>query len=91
MSFRQTIHGLKSSDRGFIIKIDRADLKVLVSFDYLNVSEKHSSWLSKISKNVGISELNPQPYWGFDDLSNKAGTKLINCFLYKRITKLRKG
>jgi len=29
---------------------------------------------------VGLGELNPQPYWGFDDLRNKAGTKLLNCF-----------
>lgn len=27
-----------------------------------------------------VWQLNPQPYWGFDDLSNKAGTKLLNCF-----------
>jgi len=90
-SFRQTIHGLKSSDRGFIVKIDRANLKVLVSFDYLKVSEKHTSWLNKISKNIGIGELNPQPYWGFDDLSNKAGTKLINCFFVQADCKTEKG
>ena len=24
--------------------------------------------------------LNPQPYWGFDDLFHKVGTKLPNCF-----------
>jgi hypothetical protein len=33
MSFRQTIHGLSPSDRGFIVKIDRANKKVLISFD----------------------------------------------------------
>lgn len=27
-----------------------------------------------------MSELDPQPYWGFDDLFHKAGTKLLNCF-----------
>ena len=27
-----------------------------------------------------MSQIEPQPYWGFDDLSNKAGTKLLNCF-----------
>ena len=32
MSFRQTIHGLSASDRGFIVKIDRQLKKVLVSF-----------------------------------------------------------
>jgi len=29
---------------------------------------------------VGLGELNPQPYWGFDDLKHKAGTKLLNTF-----------
>src|SRR3990167_8604371 len=33
MSFRQTIHGLAPSDRGFIVKIDRSEKKVLISFD----------------------------------------------------------
>jgi hypothetical protein len=27
-----------------------------------------------------LGELNPQPYWGFDDLMYKAGAKLKNCF-----------
>lgn len=29
---------------------------------------------------MGLGELDPQPYWGFDDLEHKAGTKLLNCF-----------
>ena len=29
---------------------------------------------------MGFEELEPQPYWGFDDLFHKAGTKLLNCF-----------
>src|SRR3990167_5590577 len=33
MSFRQTIHGHSPSDRGFIVKIDRAERKILISFD----------------------------------------------------------
>jgi hypothetical protein len=27
-----------------------------------------------------LGELEPQPYWGFDDLEHKAGTKLLNAF-----------
>lgn len=80
MSFRQTIHGLKASDRGFIVKIDRINSKVLISFDSNLVAERHKSWLSNVENKIGIGELEPQPYWGFDDLSNKAGTKLLNCF-----------
>lgn len=80
MSFRQTIHGLSSSDRGFIVKIDRDNKKVLISFDHTKVIDKHSIWLKEVEQRIGLNELNPQPYWGFDDLSSKARTKLLNCF-----------
>ncbi|MDH4263162.1 MAG: MvaI/BcnI family restriction endonuclease [Spirochaetia bacterium] len=80
MSFRQTIHGLSPSDRGFMVKIDRKAQKILISFDGKQVSKKHNDWLKSVKKKVGLSELNPQPYWGFDDLASKAGTKLLNCF-----------
>jgi hypothetical protein len=80
MSFRQTIHGQSYSDRGFTVVIDRKNKKVLISFDYKKVDERHSEWLKIVKKNVGLKELNPQPYWGFDDLRHKAGTKLLNTF-----------
>lgn len=80
MSFRQTIHGNSASDRGFIVKIDRQERKVLISFDHTKVSEKHKDWLKAVENKIGLGELNPQPYWGFDDLEHKAGTKLLNCF-----------
>lgn len=91
MSFRQTIHGLSRSDRGFMVKIDRENKKVLISFDYKKVSIKHSDWLKTAKKKIGLGELNPQPYWGFDDLSNKAGTKLLNCFYVQAEVKKEKG
>ena len=80
MSFRQTIHGLSPSDRGFQVIIDRENSKVLISFDSSKVTNKHSKWLKLVKKRIGLGQLEPQPYWGFDDLSNKAGTKLLNCF-----------
>lgn len=91
MSFRQTIHGLSSSDRGFIVKIDRINEKVLISFDSSKVSERHSSWLKDVKAKVGLDELNPQPYWGFDDLANIIGTKLLNCFYVQAAVKKEGG
>jgi len=91
MSFRQTIHGNSPSDRGFIVKIDRKEKKVLISFNAKKVSDKHTNWLKKVEKNIGLKELNPQPYWGFDDLSNKAGTKLLNCFYVQAESKKENG
>lgn len=91
MSFRQTIHGLAPSDRGFMVKIDREAKKVLISFDATKVAERHKEWLANVEKRVGLGELNPQPYWGFDDLEHKAGTKLLNCFYVQADVKTENG
>ncbi|OFX58249.1 MAG: nciI [Bacteroidetes bacterium GWA2_30_7] len=91
MSFRQTIHGNTPSDRGFMVKIDRNEKKVLISFNSKNVADKHSNWLKCVEEKMGLKELNPQPYWGFDDLSNKAGTKLLNCFYVQAESKKENG
>ena len=89
LSFRQTIHGNHHSDRGFIVKIDREQKKILISFDSSKVDDKHSEWLKSVKKRVGLKELDPQPYWGFDDLEYKAGTKLLNCFYFRLTSRLR--
>ena len=91
MSFRQTIHGINPSDRGFMVKIDRKGEKILISFDSSLVSDKHARWLESVKKNVGLGELDPQPYWGFEDLKNKAGTKLLNCFYVQAEVKKESG
>ncbi len=91
MSFRQTIHGNSASDRGFMVKIDRNEKKVLISFDSSKVSEKNADWLETVKQQIGLGELNPQPYWGFDDLASKAGTKLLNCFYVQAEMKKEDG
>ncbi|MFH1440540.1 MAG: MvaI/BcnI family restriction endonuclease [Candidatus Omnitrophota bacterium] len=91
MSFRQTINGLSCSDRGFKVVVDRTARKVLISFNAKWVSDKHKRWLNSVKKKVGLFELNPQPYWGFDDLFHKAGTKLLNCFYIRAEVKIEKG
>lgn len=80
MSFRQTIHGNSRSDRGFKVIIDRTERKILISFDAKSVNIRHAKWLEGVKSLVGLGELKPQPYWGFDDLEHKAGTKLLNTF-----------
>ena len=80
MSFRQTIDGTRRSDRGFGVVVDRINRKVLISFDSTAVDPRHQDWLASVARRIGLGELNPQPYWGFDDLFHKAGTKLKNCF-----------
>ena len=91
MSFRQTISAAGNSDRGFTVVINRKERKVLISFDSNSVSEKHNSWLSSVRERIGLDEINPQPYWGFDDLFHKAGTKLGNCFYVQADVKKEEG
>jgi len=91
MSFRQTISGKGRSDRGFMVVINRKERKVLVSFDSKSVADRHLAWLKSVEQRINLDELNPQPYWGFDDLFHKAGTKLINCFYVQAQVKREKG
>lgn len=76
-SFRQTINATRYSDRGFSVQVDRQEQKVFVNFSFAHVDvNRHSKW----AKTVHLKTLDIQPYWGFDDLFHKAGTKLHNCF-----------
>lgn len=40
---------------------------------------------------MGLGELDPQPYWGFDDLAHDAGAKLHNAFFIEAETKVVDG
>lgn len=91
MSFRQTIPGKKGTDRGFRILVNRRKKKVEISFNSKLVDERHSKWLKSVKKRIGLSELDPRPYWGFDDLYHKAGTKLLNCFYILADSKRENG
>jgi len=91
MSFRQTITGAVRSDRGFTVVVDHKQQKVLISFDANTVDPRHAEWLKSVKERVGLSELAPQPYWGFADLEHKAGTKLLNCFYVQARTKKERG
>jgi hypothetical protein len=91
MSFRQTIHGGARSDRGFMVVIDRAEQKLLISFDAGSVAPHHAAWLASVGERVGLGELDPQPYWGFADLEHKAGTKLLNAFYVQAEVKTEGG
>jgi hypothetical protein len=91
MSFRQTIGCLGRSDRGFMVKVDREERKVLISFDAEAISPRHAEWLKGVQEKAGLEELNPQPYWGFEDLERKTGAKLNNCFFVQAAVKKSDG
>lgn len=91
LSFRQTISGDRRSDRGFMVVVDRAARKVLISFDALAVDPKHQLWLQSVKERAGLAELSPQPYWGFEDLEHDAGSKLHNSFFVQAAVKREGG
>ena len=79
-SFRQTICGSTYSDRGFTVRADVEKRQIYISFDSQKITDRHSEWKDNLEKTIGLGELEPRPYWGFDDIGHKAGTKLINTF-----------
>jgi hypothetical protein len=86
-SFRQTICAQRYSDRGFSVIVDHTEKKVIVTFDESKIAVKHTHW----KQNIGLSKLNPQPYWGFNDLFYKLASKLHNCFFVKAQTQKING
>jgi MvaI/BcnI restriction endonuclease family len=81
MSFRATIYGNSRTDRGFGVEVDEVNEKIVVTFDSSKVLPRHAEWLNQVSLRVGLNDLDPQPYWGFQDLEHKMGSKLANTFL----------
>jgi len=76
-SFRQTINAGNYSNRGFTVQIDRKNQRILIHFSPEKIDqETHLSWKAGLTKKI----LDPQPYWEFDDLFHKVGSKLHNCF-----------
>jgi len=91
MSFRQTINASNRTDRGFGVIVNHDERKIIVSFDSNYVDVRHSEWLKTVEDRIGLRELEPQPYWGFDDLFHRAGTKLPNCFYLQADVKRKDG
>ena len=80
-SFRATLNTKQYSDRGFKIHVNDDKRKLEVIFDSNHTDKRHDDWLNSIKERVGhINNFDIVPYWGFDDLFHKAGTKLTNCF-----------
>ncbi|MBQ8676547.1 MAG: MvaI/BcnI restriction endonuclease family protein [Bacteroidaceae bacterium] len=91
-SFRATLNAISYTDRGFKVNVNRTDERVEIVFDSKMCDKTiHGDWLKNIKMNVGLGPLPILPYWGFNDLYTKIGTKLINCFFVQAETKLADG
>ncbi len=86
-SFRMTINGRTFTDRGFKVNVNRQEEKIEVVFDSSKVDTRHAQWIQQVKQSVGLGALPVAPYWGFNDLYVKIGTKLTNCFFVKAAVK----
>lgn len=87
-SFRATLNAQTYTDRGIKINVNDEERKVEIIFNSHFTNERHSEWLHSVNDRVGhLNNFDIVPYWGFDDLFHKAGTKLKNCFYVRASVK----
>lgn len=86
-SFRQTINTSAFSDRGFTVDIDWDSERVVVSFDSTAVDGRHAQWLECVRAAAGTGDIQPNPYWSFDDIDEKLESKLCNLMYVRAETK----
>ena len=93
-SFRSTTNSLSFTNRGFKVVVDRNEKKLKFIFDVTKVDTADpeiNTWLTTVEKRVGLGPINPEPYWGFEDLKYAIGEKLKNCFYVIADTKIENG
>ena len=83
MSFRSTTYATSYTNRGFRIMVDQEQQMIRFVFEATNADKRNpdiASWLKTVEKRVGVGPLDPEPYWGFEDLKYQIGAKIKNCF-----------
>lgn len=80
MSFRVTMSGDRYTDRGFKVIVDRTQQRLRIDFDASRVDAHHADWLRQVERKTGLGKIDPEPYWFFNKLEEKARPKLRNCF-----------
>lgn len=93
-SFRSTTNTTNYTNRGFIIIVDRPQKKLRFVFNSNKVDNNNPEialWFKSVKERIGIKPLNPEPYWGFDDLKYDIGSKIKNCFYSIAESKIEEG
>ncbi|MCJ7619475.1 MAG: MvaI/BcnI family restriction endonuclease [Anaerolineae bacterium] len=83
MSFRSTTSATAFTSRGFRVLVDRSASKVRLVFNASEVDTTNpelAEWLRSVDRRTGLGPINPEPYWGFEDLRYAVGSKIRNCF-----------
>ncbi len=83
MSFRSTTSATGYTNRGFKIVVDREQERVRFVFDSSKAdieNQEIAAWLQSVEERIGLDPLDPEPYWGSEDLRYSIGSKIKNCF-----------
>ena len=80
LSLRMTLTNETRTDRGFNFVVDRKSKRIVVTFDAASVDKRHKEWLKTVKARTGLGDIDPNPYWGFDDLAAIIRAKLTNAF-----------
>ncbi len=83
MSFRSTTSANCYTNRGFRIIVDKTSSKLKFVFDYKQADSSDpeiNKWLMSVKERAGLGPIEPEPYWGFEDLKYSIGEKIRNCF-----------
>lgn len=91
-SLRIDIDAAGFSERGFVARIDFASKRTELHFDSTKVpnTTNYQAWLEEVSRRVGLGDLQPVPFWSFDDLEGKIRRKIRN-MVYVSIDTSRDG
>lgn len=93
-SFRSTTSAISYTNRGFRLVLDREQKKLRFIFDASQADSNNpeiANWLESVRQRVGLGPLNPEPYWGLDDLRYEIGVKVKNCFYVVADAKVERG
>jgi hypothetical protein len=94
MSFRSTTSATGFTSRGFRIVVDREQQKVRFVFDASRADTSNpliALWLKTVEERSGLGPLNPEPYWGFEDLRYQIGAKVKSSFYVVAESKVEDG
>lgn len=94
MSFRSTTSATNYTARGFTIIVDRQQNKLRFYFDPSKAKTSDNEirlWINSVNQRTGIGPINPEPYWGFEDLKYAIGNKIRNCFYVMAESKIEGG
>jgi hypothetical protein len=93
-SFRSTTKATEFTNRGFRLIMDREKGKLRFVFDPSQADKsdtKIRDWIKSIESKIGLQGINPEPYWGLDDLKYEIGAKIKNCFYVIADSKTENG